>query len=245
MSPEIFLPFDFSTDTIKKLAGLVEMGTQRIAFCVCAFPISISARLTSIVYSYADCRAIINMIRSDKDRARPSEDEMRRQEEGVFSVVQFARNISECRRVQLLLYFDENFDPKDCHQSCDNCIDPRERVQQDVTAEAQAALNIIMSRQGDVTQHYCAEVLRGANTKEVRDKGDDESPWHGAGRHLSRELSEQLFSELLAVDATRTVSVEKGGWHHYYLTVNSSPNLARECWHSFLLSARPRSPSVP
>ena len=39
----------------------------------------------------------------------------------IQRVVEYSQNAVDCRRVQVLRYFDEHFDPTLCHAQCDNC----------------------------------------------------------------------------------------------------------------------------
>jgi superfamily II DNA helicase RecQ len=175
-------------------------------------------------YSYSDSVALINMIRSDKDRDRPSSDDVNRQVEGVRAVVQFCQNSVDCRRVQLRTYFGETFDPNNCDKSCDNCLDDSEVVKQDVTAAALDAIKLVKSlSQGTrtkVTQNYCIDVFRGAKIKEIRERKHDTHQQYGAGSDMSRDSVDRLFGQLLAMDAFRVVSLQnQSGWHNNYLEV--------------------------
>ncbi|KAH9951444.1 P-loop containing nucleoside triphosphate hydrolase protein [Amylocystis lapponica] len=42
---------------------------------------------------------------------------------GVKEDVEYGENNVDCRRQQVLSYFGENFDPRNCHGKCDNCCD--------------------------------------------------------------------------------------------------------------------------
>jgi len=166
------------------------------------------------------------MIRQDKDREQPpSEEEIKRQDDDVRSVVQYCQNVVDCRRVQLLGYFGETFDSKECHKSCDNCVDGTEVIRQDVSSAAVDAIRLVKSlTQADkakTTQIYCSDVFRGANLKEIRERKHDRHPLYGSGRKISREMVDRLFAQLLVVDAFRLVSVQNNsGWHNNYLEVS-------------------------
>ena len=168
----------------------------------------------------------MNMIRHDKDRGRSaSEEEIKRQESEIRAVIQYCQNMVDCRRVQLLAYFSENFDPRDCHRSCDNCLDISEIVTQNVTHEAADAVRLLKSltleQKAKITQNYCIDVLRGANLKEIRERGHHEHPLYGAAQHLARDVLERMFGQLLGFDAFRLVSVQNNsGWHNNYLEVS-------------------------
>jgi superfamily II DNA helicase RecQ len=176
------------------------------------------------VYNFADSVALINMIRNDKDRERSaSEEELKRQEEEVRSVVRYCQNEVDCRRVQLLAYFGETFHHKDCHKSCDNCLDSSEVIKQDMSAAALEAIYLVKSLTQDkakTTQNYCLDVFRGANRKEIRERKHNNHPFYGAGSKIPRDMVDRLFCQLLVVDAFRLVSVQNNsGWHNNYLEV--------------------------
>ena len=173
------------------------------------------------------------MIRNDKDRERlASEDEIKRQESEVRSVIQYCQNMVDCRRVQLLGYFGESLDPKDCHRSCDNCLDISEVFTQDVSTEAAHAIQLLESltvgEKAKITQNYCLDVFRGANLKEIRERRHHEHPLYGAGQHLPRDILERMFGHLLGLDAFRLVSVQNNsGWYNNYLEVSLYPRLIK------------------
>ena len=51
-------------------------------------------------------------------------------------VVQYCENFQDCRRVQQLAYFGEDFDKRQCRNNCDVCKSARVFEQRDVTAAA-------------------------------------------------------------------------------------------------------------
>lgn len=147
----------------------------------------------------------------DKDKAT-TEEEKRRQAEGLSAVVQYYKNNVECRRVQLLRYFDEVFDSKNCHGRCDNCNNDGPLVKQELTACAKSAIMLVqlMKERGEqVTKHMCIEILRGADTKSIRDRAHATVPQYGEAKHLARETVERLVDQLLFHDALRIFAVQK------------------------------------
>jgi superfamily II DNA helicase RecQ len=166
------------------------------------------------------------MIQNDRDRDRPSAEEIKRQEEGIRAVVQFCQNRVDCRRVQLLTYFGEVFSPDDCHNSCDNCLDSTEVVTQDVTEAALNAIKLVKSltQTGNVTQNYCIDVFRGGNTRDIKQRNHQNHPQYGAGRHMNRDALDRLFGQLLTSEVFCVVSVQNNsGWHNNYLEVSYDP----------------------
>ena len=61
-------------------------------------------------------------------------------------VVSYCQNITECRRVQILKYFSEEFDPSQCgypaHILCDNCSKPLDVETLDVTPVAKSIVQL-------------------------------------------------------------------------------------------------------
>lgn len=57
-------------------------------------------------------------------------------------------------------------------------------LQRDVTEEAATAVRLIRSMRQQATLSQVVDVLRGANTRAVKDKGHDTLPEHGACKAL-------------------------------------------------------------
>jgi superfamily II DNA helicase RecQ len=160
----------------------------------------------------------------NKDGQRISPDEEKRQREDVYAVVSYCQDTITCRRVQVLRYFDETFNPEDCHRSCNNCTHEGSVIEQDFTQAAHdAALltkEILKSNGKLTTQNYCQDVFLGLNRKEIKSRGHSELALHGEGRGWPRETVERLFSKLLEMFVFQHISVANNcGYHNLYLAV--------------------------
>ncbi|KAF8892657.1 P-loop containing nucleoside triphosphate hydrolase protein [Infundibulicybe gibba] len=176
-----------------------------------------------LYYNYQDFQTIVRMIRTpDKERSEPpSMESMERQEMAARSVVEYCQNRSDCRRVQLLQYFSERFDRKDCMNGCDNCSDSSELIRQNVTATAHAALGLVkalQARKENVTMTQCRAILRGSKTSDIREKGHDKLDSYGKATDMPTELLEQLFQQLLFLELLVGVSLPNAsGFHNQYI----------------------------
>jgi superfamily II DNA helicase RecQ len=150
-------------------------------------------------------------------------EEKKRQEDGVRAVVQYCQNEIDCRRVQVLGYFGQVFDRKDCRKQCNNCLDNAGSAETDMSEMAAQAIRLVkclLSRDTNVTKLHCLDVFRGANLKAIRDRGHDRVPLFGAGSSLTREQCERLFDHLLSLEGFRQVPVpNKSGWNALYMQV--------------------------
>ena len=104
----------------------------------------------------------------------------------------------ECRRGVLLEYFGEKFLPQSC-DSCDNCLQPRETF--DGTVHAQKLLSCVYRihakhRFGFGLGHV-VDVLRGADTEAIRQRGHNELSTYGIGGELKRGEWQAIGRELL------------------------------------------------
>ena len=82
--------------------------------------------------------------------------------------VSYCENNVECRRVQILHHFDEEFDGAHCNKSCDNCCVSVSGSTRDVTAEAQAVVRIVQhmnSKHAQCRQAIVGEVFRASKSK--------------------------------------------------------------------------------
>jgi ATP-dependent DNA helicase RecQ len=117
----------------------------------------------------------------------------------------------QCRRATLLAYFGETFPLSSdgvgdqtaqlnvsC-QSCDNCLQPRETF--DGTVQAQKFLSCVYrihARQGfGYGLGHIVDVLRGADTEAIRQRGHHELSTYGIGGELKRTEWQALGRELL------------------------------------------------
>jgi ATP-dependent DNA helicase RecQ len=104
----------------------------------------------------------------------------------------------ECRRAVLLEYFGETFPLQSC-ESCDSCLQPRETF--DGTVQAQKFLSCvyrIQARHGfGFGLGHVVDVLRGADTEAIRQRGHNELSTYGIGGELKRAEWQAIGRELL------------------------------------------------
>jgi ATP-dependent DNA helicase RecQ len=116
----------------------------------------------------------------------------------------------ECRRATLLEYFGERYPARrdgfgdqtplkvSC-ESCDNCLQPRETF--DGTVHAQKFLSCVYrihARQGfGFGLGHVVDVLRGADTEAIRQRGHNELSTYGIGGELKRGEWQAIGRELL------------------------------------------------
>src|SRR4051812_28905491 len=117
----------------------------------------------------------------------------------------------ECRRATLLDYFGETYRAKrdevgdqtlplsvSC-ESCDNCLQPRETF--DGTVQAQKLLSCVYrihARHGfGFGLGHVVDVLRGADTEMIRQRGHNELSTYGIGGELKRAEWQAIGRELL------------------------------------------------
>jgi bloom syndrome protein len=141
-----------------------------------------------------------------------------RQRQMLRNVVQFCENQSDCRRVQILAYFNESFRVSECHRTCDNCKTDAEFETVDFSAYAKTAVELVgvfTNRKEDVTLLHCIDIFAGSPKKM---KGDHSKlDQFGAGSQLELGDIERLFYKLVGEKALREVSKTKGGFTHRYV----------------------------
>lgn len=152
-----------------------------------------------LYYGYRDSTTLKRMI----DKGDGSYEQKGRQKLMLRNVVQFCENRSDCRRVQVLAYFNEQFRREDCNNTCDNCKSDLVFEEHDVSEHASWAIKIVRhfcSLKAQVTVLYCVDVLRG-DLKKPKDPSHRQAPGYGKGSSLDRGEAERLFHRLLGEDA--------------------------------------------
>ncbi len=126
-----------------------------------------------------------------------SEQEQRIAHEQLRQMVHFAET-RECRRSVLLRYFGEERPNEFCN-GCDNCLTPRETF--DGTLAAQKFLSCVARVQQKsgfgFGLNHIVEVLTGAKTEAVRQRGHDRLSTYGIGADIRREAWQAIGRELL------------------------------------------------
>jgi len=102
---------------------------------------------------------------------------------------------TNCRRRFLLAYFGETLDSEQCG-SCDNCLHPITEFE-DRTIDAQKFLSCVSRTQQRFGMRHIIDILRGANTKRIRELNHDQLSTYGIGRDLSIEEWQRLARALL------------------------------------------------
>lgn len=152
-----------------------------------------------LYYGYRDAATLKRMI----DSGDGSYEQKARQKHMLRNVVQFCENRSDCRRVQVLAYFNEYFRREDCGNTCDNCKSDLVFEVHDFTQHASFAIKIVRHFQTfneKVTVLYCVDILRG-DLKSPKSPSHRQLPWYGKGSDLERGEAERLFYRLLGEDA--------------------------------------------
>lgn len=171
-----------------------------------------------LYYGYGDTTALKRMI----DEGEGSWEQKQRQLQMLRNMVQYCENRSDCRRVQVLAYFSEQFRREDCNNCCDNCTSTSTFEIQDFTEYAAAAISLVKRIQHEkVTLLYCVDVFRGSKSKKIIAACHNELDQYGVGSSLDRGDVERLFHRLLSDDVlTEENKVNKAGFASQYILVS-------------------------
>ena len=101
---------------------------------------------------------------------------------------------TRCRRVSLLAYFGEA-DAQPCG-NCDNCLNPPKLVE--ATRQAQMLFSAIARTGERFGAAHVIDVVRGADTEKVRERGHDRLPTHGVGADVPKSYWQGLVRQCLA-----------------------------------------------
>lgn len=185
-----------------------------------------------LFFAYGDTNLINRLI----DEGDGTREQKEANKANVRRMVQYCLNEADCRRSQVLNYFGEKFEPKDCHKTCDNCRRATGGVLEDVREMAKAAVQLVSSIEHDkgVTMIHAIDVFRGSKTakvgasplsclvawiaadqlfrrhSQIKQKGHDRLEFAGAGKLMARGDVERLF-QLLASEGVLGERFERNG----------------------------------
>ncbi|HEV3410302.1 MAG TPA: DNA helicase RecQ, partial [Chthoniobacterales bacterium] len=126
-----------------------------------------------------------------------SESEQRIAHEQLRQMVHYAET-RECRRSVLLRYFGEERPNEPCN-GCDNCLTPRETYDGTVVAQKfLSCVHRVQQKSGfGFGLNHIVEILSGADTEAVRQRGHNELSTYGIGTELKRPAWQAVGRELL------------------------------------------------
>ncbi len=124
---------------------------------------------------------------------------------------------TECRRKELLSYFEEEYETQNCGM-CDNCYNS-EMEQVDLTEPAQKFLSGVYRTNQIFGEIYIVDVLRGSKRKKILDNDHDKIKTYGKGTEYNKEqwryLAHQFLKhELLERDSRYgSLRLTEKGWN--------------------------------
>ena len=162
-----------------------------------------------LFYSHGDKRKQDFFIDRIEDEA-----ERRNAQDKLDRMIEYC-GLSTCRRKFLLEYFGEAWTQKDC-RGCDVCLTPREEF--DATIIAQKILSAVIRTGQRFGIAHVSQVLRGADTKRIRELRHDDLSVYGIVTDLSdadvKEIAGLLQTEGLLHKNSReyaTLGVTEAG----------------------------------
>jgi bloom syndrome protein len=212
-----------------------------------------------LFYSYADIRKMENMIeKGDKNLSR---EQITRQKEMLRTVIRFCDNRSDCRRKQVLQYFGESFDPKDCARGCDNCTSGGSHKTVDVSSFAKQAVALVKAvyeelgfspselKKGSgnrgVTMTQLVSLFNGKEPKSLSRIDCKSLPQFNAGKELELKDIERIFLKLMSERALaeRNIPNQQKFIMHYIVVSLNCTFLVQSTLIPY--TARPRSRKIP
>jgi len=140
-------------------------------------------------YGLSDAR----MRRQFIDQDGEDEAHKRREHKRLDALLAYCE-ATRCRRLALLAYFGET-DGEPCG-NCDVCVDPPTLV--DATREAQMLMSAIVRTGQRFGAAHVIDVVRGADTEKIRERGHDGLPTWGVGKDRPKPFWQGLVRQCLA-----------------------------------------------
>ena len=140
-----------------------------------------------LLYSSGD----VNLVRRLIDNVE-SKDQRRIEIHKLNSMIGFAEALT-CRRRVLLGYFGERLG-KPCG-NCDVCLNPPETS--NAIREAKLALDCVSELGECYSKGYVVDILRGASTTRIRERGHDKLNSYGSGKGMGADEWTSILRQLL------------------------------------------------
>lgn len=175
-------------------------------------------------YNYRDARTLQNLIQNDREISNETRESHLMK---LRQVIQYCENDIDCRRQQVLQYFNEKFNPKDCNKKCDNCINAKntKSVEKDFTESAKDVILLVQSIQNDrVTLLHCQDVFKGSRNNKIVKFNHHLNDFHGKGQNLNRTEIERIFFHLLTENYLTEYQIMNGSFASNYVRLGKNYN---------------------
>ena len=133
------------------------------------------------------------------------------------SIVRYCDNEIDCRRTQLLSYFDEEFNPALCKQHCDNCASGYLPDNRDVTREARQVLSLVhtlYSTKASFKKHWSRthyiSILRGSKSKSLRNHNHHKLDNWGSCASMKAADVDRLITKLCTMGFLKSILYSPG-----------------------------------
>ncbi|EGG13740.1 hypothetical protein DFA_11501 [Cavenderia fasciculata] len=124
--------------------------------------------------------------------------------ENLGRVVAYCENSIDCRRKLQLSYLGEDFNPKNCLKTCDNCMSSSAVSLTNVTDDAINLAKIVMAvKQESLTM--VLDIFKGSRRKELLTKNYQDIEGHGSGKKIDKETADRLLRELIVRGVLREI----------------------------------------
>jgi bloom syndrome protein len=170
-----------------------------------------------LFYGYADT----TMLRKFITESDANLEQKERQRKMLQSMVQYCENRADCRRVEVLRYFNERFTREECNQTCDNCLSDDRFEEIDFSKHATAAVQVVKNTMGKtVTLLHCVDILRGMSHSKIKAMDHVGIPGFGFAKDVLRGDVERLFYRLVQENALEEYNVMNlSGFPSQYIRV--------------------------
>lgn len=163
-------------------------------------------------WAFKDKQLLDRMIDQPQEGVYVSREQKKNMKDGIQRVVDYADNKADCRRSQVLGFFNEHFNPADCQQTCDNCQSDQVYSEQNVTDAAKAAVRIVKAvqdcsdnaRDSRATVSDCVSIARGSGNSRITERGWTQIDGFGLLKNNSQwdtTNTTKLFQHLLPLSS--------------------------------------------
>lgn len=150
-----------------------------------------------LFYNYSDMARLRRMVKAE----HLSRAQERVHMDNLYRMVQYCENMADCRRVQLLEYFAENFDPSQCKNGttpCDNCQSNVPFVSQDVTDLVKVIVHSVEQAGNDkYTLNQYLDAVKGSTAQRIANGELSRLPLYGKGSKMSKHDLDRLLHMLV------------------------------------------------